>query len=46
MCWMFCSCSSLTSLDLGDKFVTTNAFTYDMFDDCPAGANYQHLLNN
>ena len=42
---MFCRCKSLTKLTLGDNFVTTNADTEDMFYDCPAGADYQHLLN-
>ena len=45
ICWMFSGCSSLTELTLGDGFVTTNAKTSFMFDDCPAGANYQHLLH-
>ena len=42
---MFCRCKSLTKLTLGDNFVTTNADTEDMFYDCPAGADYRHLLN-
>lgn len=46
ICPMFYGCSSLTELTLGDGFVTTNADTYDMFEDCPAGADYQHLLND
>ena len=42
---MFNECFALTALDLGDKFVTTKADTTGMFDDCPAGADYQHLLH-
>lgn len=42
---MFYGCVSLTELTLGDGFVTTNADTTDMFTDCPAGADYQHLLH-
>ena len=42
---MFSLCSSLTDLTLGDSFVTTNANTTNMFTNCPAGADYQHLLN-
>ena len=42
---MFSDCSSLTKLTLGDGFVTTNADTTDMFLNCPAGADYQHLLD-
>ena len=45
MSWMFFNCDSLTDLNLGDSFVTTNAKTFDMFHDCPAGADYQHLLH-
>ena len=45
MDWMFYGCSSLKKLTLGDKFVTTNADTTDMFDYCPAGEDYNHLLN-
>ena len=42
---MFTCCNSLTNLKLGDRFVTTNAETRQMFDICPAGDDYQHLLN-
>ena len=42
---MFKKCTSLTELTLSDSFVTTNANTADMFTNCPAGADYQHLLN-
>ena len=45
MSYMFNWCSSLTDLTLGDSFVTDHASTYKMFSDCPAGADYQHLLN-
>lgn len=30
----------------GDKFVTTNADTSNMFSNCPAGDDDRHLLNN
>ena len=46
MSWMFRRCNSLTSLDLSEKFVTTNADTDGMFSICPAREKYQHLLNN
>ena len=42
---MFSNCISLRDLTLGDSFVTTNANTAFMFYNCPAGADYQHLLN-
>ena len=42
---MFCRCEALTELTLGDSCVKTNANTADMFTNCPAGADYQHLLN-
>ena len=42
---MFSYCEALTDLTLGENFVTTNANTNDMFYLCPAGADYQHLLN-
>lgn len=42
---MFKECTSLTELPLSDSFVTTNAKTTAMFTNCPAGADYQHLLN-
>ena len=42
---MFSNCKALTDLTLGDCFVTTNAKTAFMFYNCPAGADYQHLLN-
>ena len=42
---MFYNCMSLSDLTLGDRFVTTNATTYDMFAFCPGGKDYQHLLN-
>ena len=45
MSYMFRSCSSLTDLTLGDSFVTDHANTFNMFSFCPAGADYQHLLN-
>ena len=45
MRWMFSDCEALTDLTLCDSFVTTNANTADMFTNCPAGADYQHLLN-
>ena len=45
MSYMFSWCFSLTDLTLGDSFVTTNADTGFMFYNCPAGADYQHLLN-
>ena len=45
MSFMFNSCNSLTDLTLGDSFVTTNANSEHMFTNCPAGADYQHLLN-
>ena len=41
---MFQRCKSLTELNLSDNFVTNKASTRNMFDDCPAGAEYQHLL--
>lgn len=44
---MFSGCSSLIDLKLNDRFVTTNA-SYginDMFEECPAGDDYQQLLN-
>lgn len=45
MRWMFSNCTSLTELALGDRFDTTNADTSGMFDNCPAGENYRHLLS-
>lgn len=42
---MFSGCETLTRLKLGDDFVSTNAYTADMFADCPAGADYQHLVH-
>ena len=45
MSGMFYQCNSLTDLFLCDSFVTTNANTEYMFTNCPAGADYQHLLN-
>lgn len=45
MSWMFSDCEALTDLTLGDSFVTDHANTYEMFSNCPAGADYQHLLN-
>lgn len=45
MYYMFDACTSLTDLKLGDRFVTTKANTMEMFKDCPAGDDYQHLLN-
>ena len=42
---MFYYCEALTDLTLGDSFVTDHANTYEMFSNCPAGADYQHLLN-
>ena len=45
MGYMFFDCRSLTELTLGERFITTNADTEDMFSGCPAGADYQHLLN-
>ena len=45
MSYMFSICGSLTELTLGDSFVTTNAITTDMFDMCPAGDEWGHLVN-
>ena len=45
MSYMFYNCMSLSDLTLGDRFVTTNATTDSMFDFCPGGKDYQHLLN-
>lgn len=45
MYYMFDACTSLTDLKLGDRFVTTNADTSEMFKDCPAADDYQHLLH-
>lgn len=42
---MFYSCNNLNYLTLSDRFVTTNADTTEMFSHCPAGDDYQHLLN-
>lgn len=42
---MFAQCEKLTDLKLGDSFVTINANTSDMFYNCPAGDDYQHLVN-
>ena len=41
---MFGYCKKLSDLILGDKFVTTNAVTNNMFYDCPAGEDYTHLV--
>ena len=41
---MFGCCISLTDLILGDHFVATNVSPEDLFDECPAGADWQHLL--
>ena len=42
---MFSRCPSLTDLTLGDHFDTTNADTSLMFEYCPAGDDYQHLVH-
>lgn len=42
---MFRNCRSLTKLRISDSFVTANVDTVHMFLDCPAGDDYQHLLN-
>ena len=45
MTTMFSGCEALLNLTLGKHFVSTNAYTDDMFANCPAGADYQHLLH-
>lgn len=45
MSWMFAYDGYLTDLKLSNRFVTSNADTTDMFFDCPAGDDYQHLVN-
>ena len=45
MSYMFARCLSLTELPLGDRLVTANADTTEMFFECPAGDDYQHLLH-